>query len=253
MSISGGSASLETCDIHVHYRRVGDIGDEYARNLEMLGRHEVEAAQRFLRDRDRAAYVAAHALLRQVLSTHDSTPPSAWIFDTHADGKPVLSGRHSTNLSFNLSHTRGLVACVVCRTRDVGIDVELIDPRVEALEIASRFFSEREVAGLRASVESERPARFAELWTLKEAYAKATGAGLSTPLHTYGFTYEGATALRFMPAVGEHADWQFALFAPTSDHRMSVAARRRAGETLRITTCCEFRRVEAQTLRVSSE
>jgi 4'-phosphopantetheinyl transferase len=204
-----------------------------------------------VRDRDRAAYVAAHALLRQVLSTYDSIPPSAWTFDIRAEGKPVLSGRHPTDLSFNLSHTCGLVACVACRTRDVGIDVESIDPRVEALEIASRFFSESELAGLRTSVESERPARFAEIWTLKEAYVKATGAGLSTPLHTYAFGYEGATALRFAPAVGEHADWQFALFAPTSDHRMSVAARRHAREMLRITTWCDFRRVEARTLRVS--
>lgn len=218
----------------------------------MLHLHEVESAQRLVRHRDRAAYVAAHALLRQVLSTYDRTPPSAWSFDTGANGKPVLSGRHLTSdLSFNLSHTSGLVACVVSRTRDVGIDVELIDPRVEALEIASRFFSESEAAALRASVESERQARFAEIWTLKEAYVKAIGTGLSTPLHAFAFAYEGATALRFAPAVGEHADWQFALFAPTPHHRMSVAARRRARETLRITTWCEFAQLKAKTVRVS--
>ena len=147
------------------------------------------------------------------------------------------SGNRSTNLSFNLSHTSGLVACVICRRRDVGIDVESLDREVDWREIASRFFSAREVTSLHGSVKSDEHAHFTELWTLKEAYIKAIGTGLSHPLHTFSFVYTGATSLRFEPAVrDEQSAWQFALFAPTARHRMAVAAGRTGRETLRMTT-----------------
>jgi 4'-phosphopantetheinyl transferase len=231
--------SLETCDVHIHYRSTGRISpEEHAQALRILSSDEVERAQRFVFSRDRVVFVAAHMLLRQALSEYEDVPSSAWTFAADLYGKPMLAERfRSSNLSFNLSHTSGLVACVICRRRDVGIDVESLDREVDWREIASRFFSAREVTSLDGSVKSDEHAHFTELWTLKEAYIKAIGTGLSHPLHTFSFVYTGATSLRFEPAVrDEQSAWQFALFAPTARHRMAVAAGRTGRETLRMTT-----------------
>lgn len=246
---------LETGHVHIHYRSVDQISaEEHAQALRVLSVDEVQRAARFVFPRDRMMFVAAHQLLRQVLSQYESVAASAWSFEATSDGKPVLAERHrATNLRFNLAHTSGFVACVVCRGREVGIDVESLDPRIDCLEIASRFFSAREVTDLLACVESERRAQFVELWTLKEAYIKALGTGLSHPLHTFAFVYEGATSLRFEPNVrGEPSLWQFALFAPTARHRMAAAVRRSPGDTLEIATWSGFTTPGAQAVRTSA-
>lgn len=223
--------------VHIWYRPTDALGDaEHAQNLEVLNAEERERAARFLFPRDRVMFAAAHALLRRTLSSYDDVRPQAWTFSLMANGKPVLDDRHaSSHLRFNLSHTRGLVACAVSRTVDLGIDVESVEDRTVGLDIAERFFSRNEVAGLSACAEADRHARFIELWTLKESYIKAIGEGLSHPLDTFGFQFDGAATLRFAPPPGVGAeDWQFALYSPSPGHRMALAARRATATPLEI-------------------
>ncbi len=221
-------------DVHVRYRLTDAIDDDmHTRALETLSPDERARAGRFVARRDRVDYVAAHALLRQALSDFADVRPAEWTWALTPHGKPMLADAHAgCGLSFNLSHTHGLVACAVCRGADVGIDAESLTPRVHPLELADRFFSSAEVAGLRACADEDRQQRFIELWTLKEAYVKAIGEGLSHPLHTFGFLLDDPTAPRFDPPAGQDpAAWQFALFAPSEAHRMAVAVRRLPGET----------------------
>jgi 4'-phosphopantetheinyl transferase len=98
--------------------------------------------------------------------------------------------------------------------------VELVRNRVNALEIAERYFAPSELRWLQAADEADRCARFTELWTLKEAYIKAVGRGLGVPLDSFAFGFEGASALHF--STGE-ARWRFVLAAPTADSRLAIA------------------------------
>lgn len=109
------------------------------------------------------------------------------------------------------------MACAVARGVDVGLDVELIDRAVGERGISMRYFTQAENAFIHACPDGERPARFVELWTLKEAYIKAVGRG---------FAHDGAGDLVLDPPPGESADeWTFALFAPAPRARMAVAIR----------------------------
>ena len=100
---------------------------------------------------------------------------------------------------------------------------------------------------------AERPTRFIELWTLKEAYVKAIGHGLSHPLDRFGFAFDSERGIRFTAPPDEHAaQWTFALLAPSVRHRLAVAVRApsaivlvaadanegavRGGEVLRVST-----------------
>ena len=241
-------------DVHVRYLLTDSVSDDvHAQALQMLSPDECARAGRFVSSRDRVAFVAAHALLRRALSDHEDLPPDAWTFAQNAHGKPILADRHGgITIGFNLAHTHGLVACVLSRDTDVGIDVESLDHRTDALGLATRYFSPAEVADLHACAEGERAVRFIELWTLKESYVKAIGEGLSHPLNTFGFALGSPAILRFEPpAHDDQRAWQFALFAPSVGHRMAVAVHCAAKATHRITTRADGTGESAPLLRAS--
>jgi 4'-phosphopantetheinyl transferase len=169
---------------------------------------EQARADRFHFAEDRNAYIAAHALTRALLVWAGGLPAADWRFVQGPSGKPHIDpalGR--SRLEFSLSHTRGLVACAVSLDHPIGVDVEAIGRVDNELELAARFFAPAEVTLLRDAAPDQRPAVFARIWTLKEAYIKGTGEGLSCPLDSFSFTLE-PLAVRFgaMPGDG----WQFA-------------------------------------------
>lgn len=97
-----------------------------------LSDHETVRAERFLHAEDRRDFVAAHALLRLQLRHHfPELPFPARIAADGQGGKPRLRHAHDsdgTAIDFNISHTRGMVACVTARDHDVGIDSPLVLP-----------------------------------------------------------------------------------------------------------------------------
>jgi 4'-phosphopantetheinyl transferase len=218
--------ALGPAEVHVHYR-VTDALDE--RGVEdavaLLSPDELTRYLRFVFARDGRDYAAAHALLRTSLSRYAEIAPRAWAFRDEPGGKPSLVGAtRMPRLSFNLSHTHGLVACAVAAGADVGIDVESVDREVDD-RVAERFFSAAEIAGLRRCRSAAlRAKRFFDLWTLKEAYIKAIGRGLSHPLDTIVFTVGDDDAITFTaPSEVDVASWSFRLFAPTDRHRLAIA------------------------------
>ncbi len=211
------------------YRVTGRLGDDGAAEaVRWLSADERARHDRFVFARDRRDFAAAHALLRRTLSAHGPHAPHEWRFDTGEHGKPALppSLAGDPPLVFNLSHTHGLVACVVSRGGDAGIDVETIDRVVSTRAIARRYFSPPELAALEACDPSRQQSRFIELWTLKESYLKAVGTGLTHPLNTFAFHFDPDGAIAFEPPDGVDAiGWQFELQAPSPRHRLAVALR----------------------------
>jgi len=192
--------------------------------------------RRFRFARDRRDYAAAHALLRTSLSRFGAPAPEAWTFAAHARGKPSLASGAAASLSFNLSHTHGMVACAIAPGADIGVDVERVDRPLDEEALATRFFATVEQAHLRRCAPAQRAIRFFELWTLKEAYLKAIGVGLSHSLSEMAFELDDGHGIAFVPPPGiDSRSWQFALFEPAPRYRLAVAVRRTRGEPWRIT------------------
>ncbi len=122
----------------------------------ILSADEIARYERFWFDRDRHLHLVAWALVRTVLSKYADVNPEAWEFRTNRYGRPEITGPASTTtLRFNLSHTRGLIACIVAPELDVGVDVEDRRRDTAGAEIARRFFSPREVAAFERLPEEE--------------------------------------------------------------------------------------------------
>jgi 4'-phosphopantetheinyl transferase len=181
-------------------------------------------AARFVHQNDRSDYVLAHALLRETLSACLGVPPAALEFATEATGKPRLVSPHEPVVSFSLSHARGMAACVIGAGCDVGVDVESHDHTADDA-IAELALSAAERQDLAELPDAERSGRLLALWTLKEAYLKATGEGIGGPLDRVAFRIdrEGVPRLTLPPSEG--SAWRFALFAPAGGYTLAAACR----------------------------
>jgi 4'-phosphopantetheinyl transferase len=198
--------------------------------LSWLSSDEQRRLKRYIRPRDRELFLYAHSLLRHTLSQYCDVDPAEWEFENGEHGRPELSGRFTSfGLRFNLSHTPGVVACLVSDAADAGVDVEGCDAAADPLKLAGNVFSEREFADLSKLSGAEMNQRFYEIWTLKEAYIKARGMGLALPLKGFTFTFEGSgpISISFDSSIDDDpAVWQFQHWRPGDKHQGAVALRR---------------------------
>ena len=141
--------------------------------------------QRFRFKKHQHQYLVTRALVRTTLSRYANTSPEDWQFSKNKYGKPQIVP--DQNLYFNLSHTDSLIVCAVARVKNIGVDVETLAHRSSLLELAERFFSTKESTALALEAPSYQKARFFQYWTLKEAYIKAKGLGLSQSLAQFSF------------------------------------------------------------------
>lgn len=193
--------------------------------------------------------VLSRGLVRWILTKYTGVAPADLLFDREPRGKPriVPSTLPTPPLEFNVTHTRGLLGVAVAAPgTPVGVDAELAarTPRRGALAVARRHFSPADVAALEAvPAGPARDAEFVALWTLKEAYVKATGDGIargglaSAPLRLRDDdTAAAAAALdaalpglprakrpRLVEWDGDDSGaWRFALLQPTARHVAAV-------------------------------
>lgn len=190
--------------------------------IDLLDASEAAQARRFAFEQHRRQYTAAHGLKRLMLSaaSADQVNCRDWRFEIGAYGKPRVAQR--PDLKFNLSHCAGRVACALARGVELGLDVETLD-RHAPMEVAGCYFAPAELAWLRALPEPERPAGFFQLWTLKEAYIKATGLGLSQPLQDFAFALDPPRVAFADPALGDPMAWRFEQRALGPSHLLAVA------------------------------
>ncbi|TCS39451.1 4'-phosphopantetheinyl transferase [Paucimonas lemoignei] len=192
----------------------------------LLNDEERERCHRFHFEHDRQHFVAAHALSRLAIAHYLQCAPQELAFARHANGKPYLAaGSGQPPLRFNLSHTRGMVACVMTQEHDCGIDVERVREMTHLDGVAETVFSERELDYLkRQSIDaSSRLNAFFRLWTLKEAYIKATGLGMSAPLRQISII--PAEMLLEDPGLSAHQkmNWLFDAWQPSPGHAIATA------------------------------
>lgn len=202
----------------------------------LLSTAELRQQRRLYFERDRHRYLVTRAMVRTVLSKYARIAPQDWQFAASAYGKPevVNDNAEAQRISFNLSHTSGLIVLGVARDRAIGVDVENVREQRAAVEIADRFFAPSEVAALRALPEEVQQRRFFEYWTLKESYIKARGLGLSIPLDRFAFDLEDGGEIRLV--IDASLDdwpggWAFWQLEPQSHHLVAVCVARSCGSS----------------------
>ena len=232
---------LTPAEIHVWLAFYDGIAEEHLHSAyrALLNAAEREQEPRFYFAADRRRYLVTRALVRIVMSRYVCIHPREWIFSTNAHGRPeaVNPQARDAGMSFNVSHTRGLIVLGVTRRRALGVDVEHVRARAVSIDIADRYFAPQEVAALTAVTPQQRQYRFFEYWTLKEAYIKARGMGLSLPLDKFSFQLSDDRAVELVihPELADAAArWGFLQFRPLPEYLVAICAERVAASSPRL-------------------
>lgn len=166
------------------------------------------------------------APLLALLAAYLGIPASDVVLDHNAKGKPQLPANQA--LSFNWSHSGDYALVALSRGEAVGVDIERLEKKMRALEIARRFFEPGEADALAALDPDARDRAFIGLWCAKEAVLKAIGEGLSFGLDRLAFAHaRGAEwqLTRTDPALGDVRAWRVEGFDPVPDYRGALAWR----------------------------
>lgn len=189
--------------------------------LDRVARAERDRAQRFHREADRLQFLIGRNMLRGVLAGLSGMSPQAIRLDFNPWGRPEWAdGR----VGFSISHCPGcVVLAVIAETLDIGVDVEPYNRAAQIVEVADRVFSKAELEYLSGAPDTA----YVRAWTLKEAYVKARGRGLSMPLRDISLVTGVEPVALHCPARIDTraADWLFENVPTVTGFQVSLACK----------------------------
>lgn len=158
--------------------RIADCGEfDLESRLTVLSDDERARAARLVSESARQTFVGARIALRCILARQLGESPGALRFEYEPWGRPRLAGVRKPH--FSVTHS-GSAAAIAVGGTPLGLDLERVLP--VSPDVVADSLTPDELARVRASADPVDS--FYAHWTLKEAYLKALGRGLSVPLES---------------------------------------------------------------------
>ena len=155
----------------------------------LMPEKRIDKTDRFRFDADKRRSVLGWALICTALFEYAGLDAKYIAQNVYASdkGKMYINMEASDcnkEVYFNLAHAENMVICAVSDS-EVGCDVE--KKNCDGLVIAKRFFALNEYKYLKQLEEDTTDREFLRIWTLKEAFVKMLGDGLSFPIEQISF------------------------------------------------------------------
>jgi 4'-phosphopantetheinyl transferase len=165
-------AQLQLVALDDAHSRSEKAGSHWLTPAEALRLAAISAARR------RRQFLAGHWLLRTLAASTCGGEPGEWTLVADEDPRPRLTSPGRTPLWASLSHSGDLLAAAVA-AQPLGLDLEQPKPGRNLAGLSRFVLSAAEAEQVAAApTEAEQRRRFYLFWTLKEAWAKRSGAGL---------------------------------------------------------------------------
>ncbi len=166
--------------VEVWWARVRDARPELTTELSAVEKGRLAA---YARDEDKARFLLGAAVIRRVLGQRMEMSPATVQLDRSCPDCDRPHGKVTTEgMQLSVSHSGDLIAVAFHPRTAVGVDVELVDPAIDADSLASVSLAESEAEQLATVEPAERARAFTKYWTRKEAVVKATGDGIRADL-----------------------------------------------------------------------
>jgi 4'-phosphopantetheinyl transferase len=186
----------------------------------VLSDDERQHCQQLNNPQQQREFLLGRATLRKVLASYCDTSAQDLAFCVNAYGKPQLEGSLAETLKFNVARSNGFSICAVA-SQEVGVDIESHPESAGMLDAADDYLSKTELQALRSQPAADQLQLFFRYWTLKEAWLKARGKGLSVPLHDFSILLKDGQFDTFDGP--EAGDWDCRLLAQNDDLTAALA------------------------------
>jgi 4'-phosphopantetheinyl transferase len=195
----------------------------------LLSDDETARARRFQFEPHRQRFMAGRSAMRLLLGRCTGREPAAIRFQYSAHGKPALPQTGSTPpVRFNFSNTDRRALLAVAVDREVGIDLEGREREINVPGLVRHILTGQEAAEFNRLPEAVRRQALLTIWTRKEAWIKALGAGFSRPLKSFSVSVDPGDieqVLSMPEQAGAPADWTFRLLEAHPDDIATLTAR----------------------------
>jgi 4'-phosphopantetheinyl transferase len=188
-----------------------------------LSNIEQSRASKFRFEIHKNKYIVRTAVLRILLSNYMRCQPKEIEFKIGEFGKPKLN---NSNLGFNLSHSKNKAIIAISKHLQLGVDIEYIDEKIEAKQIANHYFSVEDRKQLYALNDEKLADGFFNIWTKKEAFIKAIGTGLTYPLDSFDVNLdilEKNALTRLENSFAEAKEWNLFSIETFNDFKSALA------------------------------
>jgi 4'-phosphopantetheinyl transferase len=178
-------------------------------------------------------YRNSRGLTRYILASYLHCAPHDIEIRQDTYGKPYLP---DAAIRFNLSHSDDLWLLAVSDLSCVGADIELVRPRRNLSGLAQHSLSAEELALWKRSDSQTQLRDFFRLWSIKEAFAKATGRGLAIGLANCVVDMRDFRHFLRLPPPYQDGDWHIVYHDVNEVASMAVVAPQAAQCRMRATT-----------------
>ena len=192
----------------------------------LLSEDEKARAARLMDLGTASRQIISRGILRLLIGRYSGMDPKQLSFNCSEFGKPFLTNPADSGICFNLSHSGSLLLIAVVSGKQVGIDVEKNESKIDVSGIASIAFSAEEQSFLSRSIDPVHD--FYELWTAKEAILKSTGLGFSYPSNKFSVAISKGKVQeqKITNDLPAGTDLSLISFSPVEGYSAAVAAMR---------------------------
>ena len=176
MNLNPGEIHIWSATIDERYEKL--LANSY------LSVNENRNAKKFSYDIDNFLFSIRHNLLRIILGEYLNCHPSKLKFNSNHYQKPHIT-HPKTNIQFNISACANRFVAVFCQRHSIGIDIELIRKIDDIKQMTSDYFTSNEIVWVFSHNTLMLETAFFNIWSKKEALAKAIGKGLSIGINQF--------------------------------------------------------------------
>ena len=212
---------------------------------DLLDKEELRRALRLRRLEDRLRFEGGRASLKMLLKHYLGGDDGRTAIKADTSGKLHLAAAGRA-LTFNSSHSGDWILHAFAGGVSVGIDVEMLDERIErGFDDYLVALSPEERTALEQCPSAHRLFQFVQCWVRKEAYLKAVGEGLRRvpELVSIGRADDGRLRVHYDRNVPEPAgSWNF-VDLPIDDRHLGCLAYPGPEQSVRLCDDAAWRRV----------